>query len=632
MDRLGSLIWLCGLPCLLVLVSWRTISCPYTKVEESFTIQAVHDILSYGVGPNALIRYDHQAFPGAVPRSFIGPLLLAAISFPFITLSRVLRVVETSADVQLIVRLCLAAINAIAVAFFCHQSFRSRTKVDKQSSTGIPRKHQVQAGLFLLITATQFHFAFWASRTIPNSLSLPLVVVAMGLMCRNFGAGNKPNQVLGDARKAICLLSFSAVVLRLEIVATLVPVGLFLCATGRIGFVDGIKTGIVSGTASVLFTTLIDTYFWQDLSHKSANNIFGVLATSLRGVTAEPRSYPLWPELHGLLFNVVEGKSSEWGVSPWHAYVTVLVPKLLALTSPLVLLGAVQLLRWQRSAVEERARFLLLIAVTHIGILSMLGHKEWRFAFYVLPALNVVASIGAELFVRSWPGKTLLSGLIVLQIGLSWFTGYLSAINYPGGEALKLLHERLASGSASGFGSRVNVHIDVLPAMTGVTLFQSLYLDRSRSDAQHDRFSGILPAMCEEDECWIYDKTEDLPTSGPEATEAWTSFTHLLTEAPDCRILHTSSDSSERTEALATSKQPFEAIAPSISSFSGLRRKTVAQIKKDLLSLSGAIFTSHSVSRGTGLSRLEHIARLILPVVIVEEPSVWLCRRKDDLL
>ncbi len=60
-----------ALPCLLVLVSWRTISCPYTKVEESFTMQAVHDVLSYGIGREALARYDHQVFPGAVPRSFI---------------------------------------------------------------------------------------------------------------------------------------------------------------------------------------------------------------------------------------------------------------------------------------------------------------------------------------------------------------------------------------------------------------------------------------------------------------------------------------------------------------------------------------------------------------------------------
>jgi len=33
---------------------------------------------------------------------------------------------------------------------------------------------------------------------------------------------------------------------------------------------------------------MIDSYFWKQ--------------------------WPLWPELHGILFNVIQGKSSEWGV------------------------------------------------------------------------------------------------------------------------------------------------------------------------------------------------------------------------------------------------------------------------------------------------------------------------------
>ena len=36
-------------------------------------------------------------------------------------------------------------------------------------------------------------------------------------------------------------------------------------------------------------TVCIDSYFWD--------------------------SWPLWPELNGIIFNVVRGKSSEWGVS-----------------------------------------------------------------------------------------------------------------------------------------------------------------------------------------------------------------------------------------------------------------------------------------------------------------------------
>lgn len=61
---------------------------PYTKVEESFTLQATHDIIRHGVPTTDVAaylkqHYDHISFPGVVPRSFVGPLLLAYASAPF---------------------------------------------------------------------------------------------------------------------------------------------------------------------------------------------------------------------------------------------------------------------------------------------------------------------------------------------------------------------------------------------------------------------------------------------------------------------------------------------------------------------------------------------------------------------
>ncbi|KAG6839417.1 hypothetical protein H0H87_000867, partial [Tephrocybe sp. NHM501043] len=56
---------------------------PYTKVEESFNLHATHDVISYGMKPGALSNYDHNTFPGAVPRTFIGSVLLASSTQAF---------------------------------------------------------------------------------------------------------------------------------------------------------------------------------------------------------------------------------------------------------------------------------------------------------------------------------------------------------------------------------------------------------------------------------------------------------------------------------------------------------------------------------------------------------------------
>jgi len=64
---------------------------PYTKVEESFNIQATHDILVHGIpSQNAdqflAANYDHVSFPGSVPRTFAGALVLSGLSRPFLVL------------------------------------------------------------------------------------------------------------------------------------------------------------------------------------------------------------------------------------------------------------------------------------------------------------------------------------------------------------------------------------------------------------------------------------------------------------------------------------------------------------------------------------------------------------------
>jgi len=131
---------------------------PYTKVEESFNIQASHDVLVYGtpisnINEKLSSTYDHFTFPGAVPRTFIGPVLLAGISQPIVAL-------VGFDHAQFIVRAVLGLFNAACLLVLKRNIARAFG-----AST---------ARWFVLLQAGQFHVIFYASRLLPNMFAFGL--------------------------------------------------------------------------------------------------------------------------------------------------------------------------------------------------------------------------------------------------------------------------------------------------------------------------------------------------------------------------------------------------------------------------------------------------------------------------
>ncbi|GAA5883193.1 hypothetical protein JCM3774_002415 [Rhodotorula dairenensis] len=407
---------------------------PGTKVEESFTLHATRDVVVRGTSPAALAHYDHVEFRGAVPRSFIPPTWLATVSTPFLRLANQLGAVRDGLDAQIIVRLVLALTSACALIFFA-----SRVRSTYGGRT---------ARYLLLLSATQFHVPFWAGRTVPNMLAFPLVQVALGLYISppTLHALSRPRfETRRNTLAAFALLTFAALVIRLELVALIAPFALESLLQGSVGFFELAATGIVSALLSLAATVGIDSYFWQSETW-------------------------LWPEGHAFWFNVVEGKSLDWGVSPPLYYFTSALPKLLHLS---LLPAAFSFL------LDRRSRRLLIPCVVLVGLLSALKHKEWRFIVYVVPAFTVAAAggiVGFGSFTASPRLRRLaLVILVAANLVLTALGLVASAHNYPGLAAVSFLESHLVA-SHQQHGPKISVHVGIEAKMTGASNF--VLLDR----------------------------------------------------------------------------------------------------------------------------------------------------------
>ncbi|KAI0546822.1 Alg9-like mannosyltransferase family-domain-containing protein [Xylaria curta] len=454
------------------LVLMHLVIAPYTKVEESFNIQATHDILAYGTPTRNVYErlssyYDHFDFPGAVPRTFLGPVFLAGISQPLITLLGF-------QHAQLVVRALLGLINSVALLVFKHNLERSFGR-----ST---------ARWYAVLQASQFHILFYASRPLPNMFAFPLTTLAFSQLVPH----PDPRKQGIRYKVAIALLTMATAIFRSELAILMVTVSLYGLLVPHISLTQIIKPFLAFFALALFLSVPIDSYFWQK---------------------------PLWPELWGFYYNAVLGSSSDWGVSPWHWYFTSALPKILANSAILVPFAL-----WNAGTANQ-ARALAVPSLLFVAIYSIQPHKEARFIFYVAPPLTAAAALGAN-YIFSRRTKSLFfasASLIVAGSVLASFAASsamlaISSLNYPGGEALSALKSLVAS-SASPDIQAASVHTDVLSCMTGVTLF-----------GQHSRWPGSDAPPGRDVVSFAFDKTEDEATLRNPLF--WEKFDYVLAEDP----------------------------------------------------------------------------------------------------
>ena len=465
---------------------------PYTKVEESFNLQATHDVMVHGWDLSA---YDHHAFPGVVPRTFIGAIALAALAKPLQFALVFLRVLDgddargTKMGAQIAARLALALANVAALG-------RMRRVLRSAFGKGV-------GVAFALVVASQFHLTFYVSRTLPNTFALALTTLAAAdWLDAFFSSSFSCRKKTYDARdaRAVLLLTASFVIFRCDTALLLAPVGAHMLFTRAFSLAGAVNWGARCVAACLAITIAIDTAMWAPprlLDARERDALYDTLGQSHSQKSLWPGSEGImWPEGRVFWFNTYENRSHEWGTYPFSWYFTDALPRAIGIWTPFVVFGA---------ATNGKARVVALVALSFVTTYSFLPHKELRFVFPALPLCDACAAVGvAETYRRLselrkmsektrlktrrrtndarttfwralfWPPPPapLLGVALLLAVATHVLFASAAYRNYPGGEAFAAMHAAEARGER--FASRekpTRVHVDVAAAQTGASRF-----------------------------------------------------------------------------------------------------------------------------------------------------------------
>jgi alpha-1,6-mannosyltransferase len=406
MDNIRSSEWF-----IFMVMMIHLILAIFSKVEESFNVQAIHDLTYHGFN---LSKYDHLEFPGVVPRTFAGPIFVASILKP---LSWFLSFFDTSKELVFI--FARVILGASVIISFCN------------FARAVEKHFGRESALFLrLIIATQFHFMFYSSRPLPNTFALILVLWVYQLFLDE------------NYLKAVKIATIAVFLLRFELILLFGPIFIIPFMERKLSTGKAMITGILTLCCTLAITVPIDSILWQRW---------------------------LWPEGEVIYFNVIENKSHNYGTLPFLWYFTRAIPKALAATTILIPFG----LFFDKRTFRLFFPIVLYIFLYSFLPHKELRFIIYSFPVLNLPAavfcariwINKSKSIIRFVLALAIAGHLLANGLYSLA------SLYASSSNYPGGSALSHLqykHRFLRD-------KPISVHIDPFCAENGISRFGQVF-------------------------------------------------------------------------------------------------------------------------------------------------------------
>lgn len=343
---------------------------PYTKVEESFGIQAARDFLIHGTD---LSSFDHQRFPGSVPRTFLGSLVAACLSSPAVF-----------AGAPPLILLYSVRLSVTMGSVLSHA--RLRCVVAQQWGP-------TEAKAFAAITAMQFHLPFYMSRTLPNTFALMLANLAHAELIKESGY------------KALAILGMAAAIFRCDLLVMIAPAGLLFLVQGRVRFFHAAAVTAIAAAMGAAISICVDSVMWGRL---------------------------LWPEFEVLWFNTAENRSNEWGTSPPWWYFSSALPRALLGAAPFVGLGVLHERRTWGPVYTSLAFVALYSMLPHKELRFIFPALPLLNTAAAAGVARCFRMKGAAKML----GLLAIAGLASASIFINAVTATASAANYPGGTAI----------------------------------------------------------------------------------------------------------------------------------------------------------------------------------------------------